>query len=329
MSVTYRDYYEILGIGREATEKEIKTAYRKLAREWHPDLHSGKDKEAAEEKFKQINEAYEVLSDPDKRAKYDRLGVGWREGQDFQPPPGAAGFDFYTATGEDAGGFSDFFEMLFGGRPFTRASGQARYSGKARGRDAEAELEISLEEAYRGGEKTLQMTTQEVCAHCGGTGHDYNGFCSQCGGTGSTAVTKSLTVKIPPGIHSGSRIRLKGQGGEGRQGGTHGDLYLKVNIAPHPVYRVTDNDLETAITLRPEQAVLGDRVTVPTLDGPVEMQVPAGIRAGKRLRLKGKGLPTRDGRGDEYVLVTIDIPPHLTEQERDLYRQLAAIDKGT
>lgn len=328
MSVTYHDYYEILGVSREATEKEVKTAYRKLAREWHPDLHSGKDKEAAEEKFKQINEAYEVLSDPEKRAKYDRLGAGWRDGQEFQPPPGA-GFEFYNVAGEDAGGFSDFFEMLFGGgSSFTRRSGQPRYSRKVRGRDTEAELEISLEEAYRGSEKTLQMTLQEVCTLCGGTGHDFNGFCNRCGGTGSIPARKSLTVKIPPGVHSGSRIRLKGQGGEGLQGGTRGDLYLKINIAPHPVYRVTGNDLETEITLRPEQAVLGDRVTVPTLDGPVEMQVPAGICAGKRLRLKGKGLPAKDGRGDEYVRIIIDVPPNLTEEERELYRQLAAIGKG-
>ena len=300
MGVIYHDYYEILGVSREATEKEIKTAYRKLARKWHPDLHQGKDKEAAEAKFKQINEAYEVLSDAEKRAKYDRLGANWRDGQDFQPPPGAEGYSFYTATGADDSGFSDFFEMLFGGGgPFTRASGKTRYGGVVRGRDAEAEIEITLEEAFHGCERTLQKSSGET-----------------------------LTVKIPPGMRSGSRIRLKGQGGEGFRGGTRGDLYLKVNIAPHQFYKVMEEDLETEITLRPEQAVLGAEVTVPTLDGAVKMKVPAGTHSGNRLRLRGKGLPIKNGRGDEYVRLKIDIPARLTEEEQQLYRQLAAISGG-
>lgn len=333
MGVTYHDYYETLGVSRNATEKEIKTAYRKLARKWHPDLHTGKEKEAAEEQFKKVNEAYEVLSDPEKRAKYDRLGANWREGQDFSPPPDMDGVHFYT-TGGGAEGFSDFFEILFGsGDLFGRSARKARHTGPVRGQDVESELEISLEEAYHGGEKSLQLTAREHCTACGGSGQDFNGFCSVCGGVGTVPISKSITVKIPPGVHEGSRIRLKGQGGDGRNGGQRGDLYLKVRIRPHTLYQVQGNDLETELTLRPEQAVMGDHVTVPTLDGPVTMKVPPGTRAGKRLRLRGKGMPVKGSgasgaRGDEYVRIRIDIPEHLTEEEKDLYRRLASLAKG-
>jgi len=298
MGVKYQDYYEILGVSREASDKEIKTAYRKLARQWHPDMHQGKEKETAEEKFKQINEAYEVLSDAEKRAKYDRLGGAWRDGQEFQPPPGTEGFRFYTETGSADSGFSEFFEMLFGrGGPFTRTSGAGHY--EVRGRDVEAEIEITLEEAFHGSEKSFEMSTGEV-----------------------------LTAKVPSGVRPGSRIRLKGQGGEGLRGGSRGDLYLKINIAPHPIFRVLEDDLETEITLMPDQAVLGDEVTVPTLDGSVKMKVPAGTRSGKRLRLRGKGLPTKNGRGDEYVRLRIDIPAQMTSEEQELYSRLAAIRNG-
>ncbi|KJS16381.1 MAG: molecular chaperone DnaJ [Peptococcaceae bacterium BRH_c4b] len=334
MAVTFQDYYETLGVSRKATDKEIKTAYRKLARKWHPDLHSGKDKEAAEEKFKHINEAYEVLSDADKRSKYDRLGANWRAGQDFTPPPDMDGFQYYTnAGGGGAGGFSDFFETLFGGAggsPFSRAgrAGWAPRQGPLRGQDVESELELTLEEAYRGGEKTIQMSSREICPACGGAGIVNNAFCNRCGGTGTNNTTRTLTVKIPPGVQDGSRIRLKGQGGEGMTGGARGDLYMKIHLAPHPIYKIDGYDLETEVTLRPEQAVLGDQIAVPTLDGPVNMKVPAGFRAGRRLRLREKGLPRKEGRGDQYVRIKIDIPDNLSDQEQELYRQLAELRKG-
>lgn len=326
MSVSFQDYYEILGVSRTATDKEIKSAYRKLARKWHPDLHTGKEKEAAEEKIKKINEAYEVLSDKEKREKYDRLGANWRAGDDFQPPPGTEGFHFYTGGDAGASGFSDFFEAIFGGG-FGRTTRTTRRA-PAPGQDVESELELTVEEAYRGGQKSIQLSVREMCQACGGQGFDGRSFCPRCGGTGVTSNSKNLSVKIPAGVADGSRIRLKGQGGEGLNGGARGDLYLKVRLLPHPLYKVRGSDLETEVTIWPEQAVLGDQVSVDTLDGPVLMRVPAGSRAGQRLRLKGKGLPHKGVRGDQYVTIKIDIPQQLTAEQEKLYQQLAALRKG-
>lgn len=303
MAVKFQDYYEVLGVKRDATPKEIKSAYHKLARKWHPDLHSSNDKDEAEEKIKKINEAYEVLSDPEKRAKYDRLGANWQNGQDFQPPPNMDGFEFYSTTG-NAGNFSDFFEMLFGGAgadPFARAGRRAR-RGPTKGQDVETHLELTLEDVQRGAEKSLQLSL----------GHE----------------VKTLSVKIPQGIGDGGKIRLKGQGGEGFGGGERGDLYLTVRIVPHPSFKLSGSDLETEVSLRPEQALFGDQVTIPTLDGSVNMKIPPGARAGKRLRLRGKGLNTKSGPGDLYVRIKIDLPDYLSPEEEELYRQIAELRKG-
>ena len=337
MAVTFQDYYEILGVKRDAAEKEIKSAYRKLARKWHPDLHKGKQKSEAEEKFKKINEAYEVLSDPEKRAKYDRLGSNWRNGQEFQAPPGGDENARYRATGDfpggsfqgGSGGFSDFFETLFGSG-FSR-TGQAsapRRPRQQRGQDVETEIELPLEEAYHGASKTIQLSTGAICTECGGTGTKERGFCPRCGGTGQIPDTKTLEIKIPAGIQDGGSIRLRGQGGEGTGGGVRGNLYLKVRLLPHPTYTVKCIDLETEISLLPDQAALGDKVKVPTLDGPVIMTVPPDSHAGTSLRLRGKGLPEKGGeRGNEYVRLVIDIPPALSEEESDLYGQLQNLRK--
>jgi len=332
MGTTFKDYYKVLGVERNATEKEIKAAYRKLARKYHPDLHTGSAKQEAEEKFKEINEAHEVLSDPEKRSKYDRLGANWRHGQEWQPPPDMDGFHFYTwgdSEGFDPSGFSDFFETLFGRRGPSGFSGDFRQTRTVRGQDMESELELSLEEAYGGGEKALQLATRNICPVCQGSGQSGNSVCYSCAGIGTKNATKTLEVKIPPGIPDGSRIRLKGQGGEGLYGGERGDLYLKIKVRPHPNFSLRGSDLETQVSLRPEQAVLGAKVSVPTLDGEVLVSVPPMSHSGQKLRLRNKGWPQKGGsRGDQYVKITIDIPASLSQEEKNLYEKLAGIRKG-
>ena len=328
MAVKFRDYYEILGVPRDADAKKIKSAYRKLARQWHPDLHSGAEKERAEEKFKEINEAYEVLSDSDKRGKYDRLGSNWRNGDSFDP--GNMGGTYYHSNGDfseaDLHGFSDFFASIFGGGG---RGGSSRWSGNfntgpQRGQDSEYQLELSLEEAYHGGVKSLRVSSGSPCTACGGRGISGANICSSCGGTGSIPESRTIEVKIPAGVHEASTIRLKGQGGQGSGSGPRGDLYLKVVLKPHPVYKVKGQDLEMELVLGPDQAVLGDKVTVSTLERSVVLTIPAGTRSGQRLRLKGKGLRGRKGEadGDQYVRIKIDLGSAMSDEEKDLYRKI-------
>ncbi|MDD2620734.1 MAG: DnaJ C-terminal domain-containing protein, partial [Syntrophomonadaceae bacterium] len=271
MAVSFRDYYETLGVKRDADPKAIKSAYRKLARKWHPDLHSGKKKEEADEKIKQINEAYEVLSDAEKREKYDRLGSNWRNGEQFDSSPFGEGTYYSTSNlnPEDMQGFSDFFSVLFGSQ--ARSPGGARrqgsfYEGPMRGQDIESSIDLTLEEAYHGVSKALQLSSSHICPECRGSGLQGQGFCRHCGGTGSISEPHNLNVKIPAGVYEGSSIRLKGQGGAGIGGGEKGDLYLKVHLLPHPIFKVKGIDIESEVTVRPEQAVLGDKITVATLD---------------------------------------------------------------
>lgn len=333
MAVHYQDYYKLLGVERDADAKKIKAAYRKLARKWHPDLHTGQDKVEAEEKFKQINEAHEVLSDPEKRSKYDRLGSNWRAGEQFTPPPDTDGVYYYSTSDfapGDMGGFSDFFASLFGGAGkksgFQGADFGGGYGRPIRGEDMESRIDLSLEEAYHGGVRSFSVSTASVCPDCHGQGLQGRGFCPRCGGTGSLPEQKSLQVKIPAGIYEGSRIRLKGQGGQGMGGGPRGDLHLKVHILPHPTYKVNGHDLEAEIDILPDQAVLGDRISVPTLDGSITMTVPPGTHNGQRLRVKGKGMPTKANQhGDLFVKLKIDIPKKLTEEERELYGRIRDI----
>ncbi len=323
MAVTFQDYYEVLGVGRDADAKQIKAAYRKLARKWHPDLHPPDKKEEVEEKFKRINEAYEVLRDAKKRERYDRLGERWRDGDDFQAPPDMEGFHFHTAgdAGSDFGdGFSSFFDMLFGQQ---RAQRSRQNHRQIRGQDVESVIDLTLEEAYQGVTKPIRVATSSVCAACGGSGMSKEGFCPACAGTGSGRGEKTLEVKIPAGVQDGGRIRLKGQGGAGLMGGASGDLFLKVRLKPHPVFRLRGRDLESDVRVYPDQAVLGGQVTVPTLDGPVRLTIPPQSHAGRRLRLRGKGWPSKgEQRGDQYVRIVVDIPDAVTEQEREMYRQL-------
>ena len=327
MAVTFRDYYETLGVPRDADEKKIKAAYRKLARKWHPDLHSGKAKEQAEEKFKEINEAYEVLSDAEKRAKYDRLGSNWKNGDQFDP--GDMGSTYYSSgdfNPADFQGFSDFFASIFSSRPGGNQRQAGYYDGSMRGQDVESEIGLTLEEAYHGGNKSLHLSAGQVCGKCHGRGIAGHAVCTQCGGTGSISAPRNIEVKIPAGVTTGSSIRLKGQGGEGMGGGPRGDLYLRVKLLPHPLFTVQGKDIEYILTLRPDQAVLGDKITVPTLDRSLRVTIPPGTPNGRRLRLKGQGLPGRQGNnGDQYVKIDISLPSAISDEEKELYRKIRAI----
>jgi DnaJ-class molecular chaperone len=340
MAVETRDYYEVLGVSRGATEEQVKAAYRKLARKFHPDLNPGD--RAAEERFKELQEAYDVLSDAEKRKLYDRYGENWRFVQQGggAPPPGregsradgeaqAAGFDFggfdfggFRTGSRGAGGMDDIFEELFG------RAGRAASRGR-RGQDVEAELELSLEEAHRGGRSTLQMQAAEGCPTCQGAGViNDSQVCQTCGGAGQVFRPKTVEVNIPVGVRDGSTIRLGGQGGAGGGGAQPGDLYLRIRLRPHDVFGVRGDDLEVEMPLAPWEAVLGSKVEVPTIDGQVEMSVPAGAQNGQRLRLRGQGLNRRrGGRGDLYVRLKVAVPRHVNEEERRLYEELRRVSR--
>jgi curved DNA-binding protein len=312
MGVQFQDYYQTLGVARTASEDEIKKAYRKLARKYHPDVN--KDKEA-EESFKQINEAYEVLKDPEKRKLYDELGSDWQAGQEFKPPPGweDVHFEFRTGPGAETfgmgSGFSNFFEALFGGRMAGGGAGGRQASWVMRGQDHEAEIDISLDDAYHGSTKAVTLQGHEV---------DDEGRLRP--------TVHNLQVKIPPGVTDGTRIRLAGKGGEGMGGGPPGDLYLKVHLEPHPRFTVEGNDLQVEIPVTPWEAALGATVEVEVMDGVVNLKIPAGSQSGQKLRLKGKGLPHKGhGRGDLYARLKIVVPKKLSARERELFSEMAKL----
>lgn len=311
MAVEFKDYYDVLGVARNATAEEIKKAFRKLARQYHPDV--AKDKVAGEEKFKEINEANEVLSDPEKRRKYDQLGANWNH-PERQPPPQSGFAGDRTGVSEfhfDGTGFSDFFEQYFGsrGRPAggfgrTRGSGMGDETVAYRGQDIEGDILVTLDEVLHGSTRTIQLERADPR-------------------TGQPVV-QTLRVKIPPGVREEQLIRLAGKGQEGVGGGESGNLYLRVKFAQHPDFRVHDADLYYNVDLAPWEAVLGAAVRIPTLEGTVSLKIPAGTPAGRQLRLRGKGLPTRNAtRGDLYAVVSIQVPAHLTPEQKVLWEQLA------
>lgn len=305
MAVSYKDYYKLLGVEREAKAEEISKAYKKLARKYHPDLNPG-DKQA-EEKFKEINEAYEVLKDPEKRKLYDQLGPNWQHGQQFQGEPGYENVHFtFNGKSFDGSGFSDFFETLFGGAaagggrganfgpdPFGGFSSRPR-----RGRDVEAELPLSLEEASSGGRRTVTLQMPQG--------------------------PKTLEVNVPAGIREGAKLRLAGQG-DPAPGGMPGDLFLRVRYLPHPQFKVEGENLHCDVALAPWEAVLGAKVAVPTLEGQVELNIPAGSSSGRKFRLRGKGLGSGVNRGDLLARVMIKVPAQLSAEERELWQKLADV----
>ncbi|ADU63339.1 MAG: DnaJ domain-containing protein [Pseudodesulfovibrio sp.] len=309
----YKDYYKLLGVSRSASKDEIGKAFKKLARKYHPDLNPSDPK--AEGKFKEINEAYEVLKDEKKRKLYDQFGADWEHGQNFQPPPGYENAGY--GGGFSQGGFSDFFETIFGGSggggggSFRGGFSQGGYGGQSyqprprRGSDSEAVYELTLDEAYRGGSKSI--TLQEQVAGPDGI---------------PRMSTKTLDVKVPAGVKDGQKIRLAGQGNPGMNGGPRGDLYLRIKLLPHHLYKVTDNDVILDLPLAPWEAVLGATVRIPTLDGAVEMKIPPGIGSGKKLRIKGRGLGSGARRGDQFVRLMIQSPDRLSSEERRLWEEL-------
>jgi len=315
--VDYKDYYQTLGVARDASKEEIQKAYRKLARKYHPDVSKEPD---AETRFKELSEAYEVLKDGDKRQKYDQFGSAWKQArQTGQAPPGWDGvqFDFGRggggfrfeggSQGFGGSGFSDFFDMLFGGQGGRRGAGGGREGmggfgtrGAAlRGADQEASLTLTLEEAARGGRRGLSLSDP------------------------TTGGSKNLTVKVPPGVKPGGKIRLAGQGAPGPGGGPAGDLFLRVEVAPHPQLRLEGRDLHATVPIAPWEAALGGQADVPTLNGPATIKIPPGTSSGRRIRLRGKGFPQAKGAaGDLYAELRIVVPEELSEPERELYEKL-------
>lgn len=311
----YRDYYKILGVDKKANDDDIKQAYRRLARKYHPDV----SKEAnAEEKFKDIKEAYEVLKDKEKRAAYDELGSNWRAGQEFKPPPGWEGFkrrqyttqDFGDFDTGDMGGFSDFFSNLFGGGGRHKRD---TYDGfqqgfQSRGNDQHAKISISLEDAFHGATKTLHLQMSDV---------DANGMLYP--------KTRTLKVNIPAGSLEGQQLRLAGQGEAGVGGGVSGDLYFEIHIESHPYFSLEKKDIYLTLPISPWEAALGAEIKVPTLAGPVGLKLKPGIQSGQKMRLKGRGMPGKPNPGDQYAIVQIHTPKAETEADKQLYEKMAQI----
>ena len=285
----YQDYYQILGVGRDAETSDIKKAYRKLARQYHPDVNS---EASAEDKFKQVNEAYEVLKDKDKRQAYDRFGADWKHGQQFD----GAGFGGgnYGQGGFSGGDFSDFFESIFGGGFQQQAGGGFRQTAQ-RGADQQLKLDITLEEAFNGGAKTIQFARSQ----------------------GSSEM-KKLKINIPKGVANGQKMRLAKQGQSSPNGGDAGDLYLEMNILPHRLFKLEDRNVTLRLPITPWEAANGASLTVPTLSGSVELKIKPGMQSGQKMRLKDKGMPG----GDQFVEIMIQTPPADSDEAKAFYQKM-------
>jgi len=361
-SVEYKDYYKILGVDKSASQKEIKKAYKALARKYHPDINP--NNKEAEARFKEINEAYEVLKDADKRRKYDEFGQYWEHADKMGAggfrPGGGGGFtsaniniedilSMFRGGGRTSGGgvdgFSDFFNALFGGggssgkrtyqtRGFRDASGidgfsfgQSMQPQPQKGQDAEFPVELTIEEAALGVTKYLNLNRESICPHCHGAGGSSGGICQACYGQGKSYKPHRLEVKVPAGVQDGSRIRMKEQGYPGSSGGPSGDLYLVVSIKPHEFYELKKNGLYCNVPIAAYEAALGAEIEVPTLSGRLTMKIPAGTQTDRVFRLKGQGFPSRKTgeRGDLFVRAKIVVPQNITEDEKKLYEKLKAV----
>lgn len=301
----FKDYYELLGVDRDARQEDIKKAYRKLARKYHPDVSKEPDAEA---RMKDVNEAFAVLSDPEKRAAYDNVGKGFQPGQDFRPPPGwNSGYEFseHNFSGPEAADFSDFFSELFGSR-MGRSAHRSGAHFQARGEDHHAKISLAVEDAYQGGVRTLTLRSPQV------------------DGSGRVVMAeRTLEVRIPKGVHEGQVIRLSGQGSPGIGGAQAGDLYLEVQLKPDPRYRVDGRDVYATLPVAPWEAALGATVEAKVPDGVVEVRIPEGSQSGRKLRLKGRGIPGTTA-GDLYLVLEIVLPPARNPKARALYEAMAS-----
>jgi DnaJ-class molecular chaperone len=324
----YKDYYKVLGVSKSANADEIKKAFRKLARKYHPDVNPGDKK--AEEKFKEINEAYEVLSDPDKRNKYDTLGPNWQDQFGFQPGAGRRTYSYRgsPADYDASGSFSDFFETLFGRSSTggTRAgSTRADYRRRA-GDNIEQPVEVTLHEAYAGATRTFNIQSTEVCPVCRGTGEVGGKACTNCGAQGMIARNKRIQVKIPAGVDNGSKIRVAGEGQPGIGGGPRGDLFLVISVKPDSQFERKGDDLYVDIDVDLVNAMLGGAVPVPVPDGRrLMLTIPPETQNGRMFRLAAKGMPRLrgEGSGNLFARVKVVLPMGLTSKERELFEQLA------
>ena len=325
-----KNYYDILGIRKDASDKDIKQAYRRLARKYHPDVNPG-DK-SAEAKFKEVNAAYEVLSDKEKRQKYDKYGDKWQYADQFEQaqqqqaqyrqysPDGGTSYQFDG----DAGGMDSLFDELFGGG---RGRGSSRRVQQRQGEDLESNIEITLEEAFSGTGRNIDLQSEEPCTVCKGSGRIQNLPCSVCRGTGVVPKINRLEVKIPAGVTTGSRVRIAGKGQAGYNGGTPGDLFLNITVSPHSVFEREGNDLHTNIPVPLATAVLGGEVQVPTLKGKLALKIPPETQNGRVFRLAGQGMPSlkKGGKGDILAKVNVILPTKLSEKEKELFRQLGQL----
>ena len=322
-----KNYYQILGIKKDATEKELKQAYRRLARKHHPDLNPN-DK-SAEAKFKEMNAAYEVLSDPEKRRKYDQFGDKWEYAEQFAKSAGSEGVRHnFAREGTNfrygnVGDLGDIFSQLFGDSD--RDSRRRRRP--QRGQDIDYPVEVSLEEAYHGSKCTIELQTEELCTACGGTGRVGKRTCTICDGAGGKIIPKRLEVKIPAGVKDGSRIRMAGKGGSGLAGGTKGDLYLVVKVLPHQLFERKGEDLYIEVSVPLVTAMLGGEAGLPTLNGNLILKIPPETQNSRVFRLAGKGMPQLGStkHGDMFATVKIVLPTNLTEEEKQLFEKLRSL----